>query len=164
MIVTKLLKQDHEKVKELFEEFESLGERAFKGKLRVYRAIRQELDIHTQIEEELFYPAVKRAAISDDSTIVVEAYAEHDEVKILLGELEELDPQDEQFDAKMIALQEKVEHHVKEEERKLFALARKHLSRDDLLELGAELEGRKHELMGEPMAEREASKRPEQRT
>ena len=137
-----LLEQDHKAVKKLFQEFEAKTDRAFQGKLELYRQIRQELEIHTQIEEQIFYPAAK--AIAPD--MIAEAVEEHTQVERLLEELQEIEPSDDRFDAKMKVMMENVEHHADEEEKEMFPEAKKVL-RDDLEPLGQQMEARKERLL-----------------
>src|SRR5687768_16228934 len=97
MDAIELLEQDHKAVKQLFREFERKTDRAHKGKLELYQQIKQELEIHTQIEEQIFYPAVKEIV----PDMVADAMEEHNQVDRLLAELEGMDPSDERFDSKM---------------------------------------------------------------
>jgi iron-sulfur cluster repair protein YtfE (RIC family) len=138
-----LLEQDHRKVKELFKEFEGLTDRAKAHKERMYETIRTELEIHTKIEEEIFYPAARRV----DEDMIAEAIEEHHIVDRLLKELKSTEAGDEQFDAKMKVLMENVEHHVEEEEGELFPTVRREMKGDRLSELGSEMMERKKELM-----------------
>ena len=152
MKVTKLLKKDHDKVRALFKEYESAGERAHQSKRRLVETISQELAVHAKLEEELFYPVVKAVRAKEAKDTVSEAIEEHEIVKRLLLELAELGPEDEQYDAKVKVLQENVEHHAKEEEREMFPVAEDHLSDDELMELATELESRKELLLEEQPA------------
>jgi hemerythrin superfamily protein len=135
---------DHRKVDELFSEFGGLGERAVKSKEEICRKVCQELTVHAQIEEEVFYPRIREEAekVNDE---VLESLEEHHLIKILVGELNDLGPGDEAFDAKMQVLQEQVEHHVKEEEKEMFPAVRKLLSEEVLDELGQALVDAKKE-------------------
>jgi hypothetical protein len=139
----KLLTQDHREVEELFEKFEKASGEGRKEKLA--RQICTELKIHSMIEEEIFYPAL-RGKISDDD--LDEAYVEHDGAKVLINDIEAGEPSDEFYDAKVKVLQEEIEHHVKEEEKQrdsLFSQARK--TDVDLEALGRQMAARKQELM-----------------
>jgi hemerythrin-like domain-containing protein len=141
-----LLKDDHKKVKGLFEEFEALGDRAHKQKRELVDKALQELEVHTQIEEEIFYPAVKESAAKEGRELIVEAYEEHGVVKRLMEEIKELEPEDEKYSAKFKVIQDSVKHHIKEEENELFPQAKKALgSQAD--EIGDRMEERKLELM-----------------
>src|SRR5262245_64117799 len=130
-----LLKEDHKRVKELFRKFEQAGDRAYATKRKPVGRITEELSIHAAIEEQVFYPSVRRAvAAADDG--VLESLEEHHVVKWTLSELERMDPMDERYDAKVTVLIESVEHHIGEEEEEMFPKVRKALSRTQLNELG----------------------------
>src|SRR5919199_1960286 len=137
-----LLTQDHREVEALFEKFEKAGSDGSKEKLA--RQICTELKIHTMIEEEIFYPAL-RGKVEDDD--LDEALVEHDGAKVLVNDIEAAEPSDDFYDAKVKVLQEEIEHHVKEEERQsgnLFSQARK--ADVDLAALGEQMAARKAEL------------------
>jgi hypothetical protein len=136
-----LLKADHRKVEDLFEKYES----ARSKKADIARQICMELTIHTMIEEEIFYPACRKAGV--DSDMMDEANVEHDGAKSLIAELENGAPGEPYYDAKVKVLSEEIKHHVKEEEQRggVFAQARE---KDlDLESLGTEMAARKKELM-----------------
>jgi hemerythrin-like domain-containing protein len=137
-----LIKSDHKTVEALFKRAEKLGEGALKEKKQVVQQIIRELAIHAAIEEQVFYPAVRKAikAAEDD---VPEALEEHHIVKWTLSELEGMNPKDERFDAKLTVLMESVRHHVKEEEGDLLPQVAKKMSREALLALGKALESAK---------------------
>ena len=107
-----LLKADHRKVEQLFEEFDQA--RRSDSKARIVEQICTELKIHTIIEEEIFYPAVKPKI---DAAIVEEGVIEHDGAKILINDLAQADPKSDYYDAKVKVLSEEIKHHVAEEER-----------------------------------------------
>jgi hypothetical protein len=138
-----LLKADHRKVEELFEQFEKASGTASKEKLA--KQICTELKIHTTIEEEIFYPAF-RGKIEDDT--LDEAYVEHDGAKVLINDIEAGTPDEEFYDAKVKVLSEEIEHHVHEEEMRetgMFAQCRK--TDVDLVALRDMMTVRKQELM-----------------
>lgn len=140
---THLLAKDHRTVEDLFEKYEKASGAENKAKLA--KQICTELKIHTLIEEEIFYPAL-RGKIEDD--MLDEAYVEHDGAKVLVNEIASGGPDEEFYDAKVKVLQEQIEHHVKEEEKQqgnMFQQAR--ASDVDLKALGAEMLARKQELM-----------------
>jgi hemerythrin superfamily protein len=138
-----LLKEDHRTVEKLFKDFE--GAKGDGRKEKLARQICLELQIHTQIEEEIFYPAVE-GKIEED--LVKEAYVEHDAAKLLMAEIEAGSGQsDDYFDAKVQVLSEQIEHHVEEEEKELVPKVRK--ADVDLDALGEQLAARKAELMKE---------------
>src|ERR1700761_1813017 len=140
-----LLKSDHRKVEGLFVQYEAAEDDADKKALASQICL--ELKIHTMIEEEIFYPAL-RGQIYDDT--LNEGYVEHDGAKVLVNDIAAGDPADEFYDAKVTVLSEQIKHHVHEEEMPdigMFAQARE--SGVDLVLLGADLKARKQELMTE---------------
>lgn len=139
---TKLLRADHKLVSTLFDQYES--SRSKEKKKALIEQICQELTIHAQIEEEIFYPKVQVAL--KDHELVPEAKVEHETLKHLIGQLEEGEPGDEDFDAKVKVLSEYVKHHVREEQREIFPKVQS--TNLDLQALGAELSQRKEELKG----------------
>ena len=143
MDAIQLLKADHTKVDALFKQYEKA--RA-PQKEKLVQTICQELKVHTQIEEEIFYPALWAAATQKDEVddLLDEAKVEHNSAKQLIGELEAGAPGEELFDAKVKVLGEYIRHHVKEEHRDIFPLARKRL---DIKAIGEQLAQRKAELM-----------------
>jgi len=106
------------------------------------------LKVHASVEEEIFYPAVKKARAEETKDEVREAYEEHKQIKALLAALSKTTPDDETFDSKVKVLQEDVEHHVKEEEGKMFPDAKKFLNNEGLQTLGEQMAARKSELEG----------------
>jgi hemerythrin-like domain-containing protein len=149
-----LLKADHEKVAELFEQLETAGGQA---KLRVFEQIKTELDLHAHIEEKIFYPALEKPKQTHDLTL--EAYEEHDVVKKLLRELSRAKTANEEWEAKAKVLQENVEHHVEEEENELFTKASSVLSADDIEALGERMEEEKARQQGRGGARKSAAKK-----
>ena len=141
-----LLKEDHRTVEKLFEEFESAKGDGRKQKLA--HQICLELSVHATIEEEIFYPACEGKV---DEDLLKESYVEHDAAKVLIAEISAAEgSDDEYFDSKVKVLQEEIEHHVEEEEKRLeglFAQARK--AELDLDALGEQLAMRKQELSEE---------------
>jgi hemerythrin superfamily protein len=139
-----LLTADHREVSDMFEQFDQLGDRATTSKEKLKDKICKALIAHTTIEEEIFYPAV-RAKIEEGEDMVDEAVVEHAAAKDLIKQLQEMQPDDELYDAKVKVLGEQIEHHVKEEEKEMFPKVKK--SGLDLLALGQEMAMRKQELM-----------------
>jgi len=135
-----LLKADHHTVEQLFDDITSTKARSKKQSL--IKKIIKELSIHAAIEEQVFYPAV-RDAVHEAEAQVLEALEEHHIVKWVLSELEKMSPDDERFDAKVKVLCETVTRHVKEEEGKLFKMARETMNKKALDELGRALEAAK---------------------
>ena len=136
-----LLKADHEAVSQLFAEYEKT--RSVPNKKALVAKICTALSVHAQIEEEIFYPAVKAAL--KDKLLVPEAAVEHAGVKDLIAQLKGLEPDGEMYDAKVKVLSEYVKHHVKEEQNEMFPKAR--ASSIDMAELGARLAARNDDLM-----------------
>jgi hemerythrin superfamily protein len=150
-----ILKQDHDEVEKLFDQYEDAKEEGnAELKVEIVTAVCKALTMHASVEEEIFYPAMRRheEAAAD---LVDEAAVEHQTLKNLVGELVDATPDDDLYDAKVKVLSEYVKHHVKEEEGELFPMARK--SELDLDELGAKLLQRKAELAAD--AERPARRR-----
>ncbi|MDT5158129.1 MAG: hypothetical protein QOC61_2260 [Acidobacteriota bacterium] len=139
-----LLKEDHKKVSGIFEQIEPTTERAEKTRTELYAQLRQELDIHTKVEEAIFYPAIKRAA--ETRKIVLEGFEEHHVVKMLLKELDSMPVDTEQWMAKFTVLKENVEHHVEEEEGEMFQKTRDVLSEDEINQLGVQMAEMKQQL------------------
>jgi len=140
-----LLTADHREVADMFDEFEGLSDRAKSSKKKLADKICNALVIHTTIEEEIFYPAVRAALTSkDDQDKLDEAIVEHAAAKDLIRQIQEMDPEDDLYDAKVKVLGEEVEHHVGEEEKEMFPNVKK--SDLDLVALGQELAMRKQEL------------------
>ena len=144
-----LLKQDHRTVEELFAQFEKAGGDGRKQKLATQICL--ELSVHASIEEEIFYPACEGKI--EDEDLLKEAYVEHDGAKLLIAEILAGEPSDEFYDSKVKVLQEQIEHHVEEEEKRmegLFSQARK--AGLDMDMLGEELAARKQQLRSEYQA------------
>ena len=133
-----LLKNDHEKVAGILEKIDATTERAAKGREELFTQLKNELDVHARIEEEILYPVLEEYEETRD--ISLEAYEEHALVKQLLEELAAAPKDDETWTAKFTVLKENVEHHVEEEEGEMFTKARKVLSEDEIEQLGARLE------------------------
>ena len=142
-----LLKNDHDEAKELFKQYEKAGDNALSKKLALFEQIRDALTVHMDIEETIFYPAVKAVRDEKVKDEVREADEEHHVVKLLLAELGKMNLSDEQFDAKLTVLKENVEHHIEEEEDELLPDAKKKLSPELLDQLGDEMEERKEALL-----------------
>lgn len=133
-----LLKQDHETVADLLEKIDKTTERGIKTREDLFARLKAELDVHTKIEETIFYPALENEDETRDITL--EAFEEHRLVKQLLSELESMSKDAEEWTAKFTVLKENIEHHVKEEEGEMFEKARKVLSKEDQQTLGTRLE------------------------
>jgi len=136
-----LLRADHKKVSALFDEFEKT--RASSRKKAIVAEICQELTVHTALEEEIFYPAVKDAL--KDHELVPEANVEHASVKDLIAQVEGVEPDGEVYDARVKVMGEFVKHHVKEEQNEMFPKAQK--TKLDLVALRDQMMARKEELL-----------------
>lgn len=133
-----LLKEDHRKVEQLFAQLESASG---KQKLQVFQQIKTELDLHTHIEEKIFYPALEEPEETHD--LALEAYEEHAVVKNLLKELGRAKTANDEWEAQAKVLQENVEHHVEEEENELFPKAESALGEEEIEALGEQMEAEK---------------------
>jgi iron-sulfur cluster repair protein YtfE (RIC family) len=138
-----MLTAEHREVSDLFEQYEKLTDRAKVSKKKLADQICNALILHTTIEEEIFYPAV-REAIKQAGDKLDEAVVEHAAAKDLIQQIQEMDPDDDLYDAKVKVLSEEIEHHVGEEEKELFPMARK--GGLDMAALGQEMASRKQEL------------------
>ena len=142
-----LLTEDHKAVKKIFKEFEKLKQNDGSDEEKSELVIRacQELTIHAQIEEEIFYPAI-RDGIEEDN-LMDEAEVEHASAKDLIAQLEAMEPGNDLYDARFTVLGEYIDHHVKEEQDEMFPKAKK--AKLDLKALGEDLAQRKNELRAE---------------
>jgi len=138
MKATDLLKKQHKSVKALFKQVEDTEDG--RRRRQLMDEIANELKIHTQIEEEIFYPTVREIGSSKAEEMVDESYEEHHVVDLVLAELPNVDPEDERFAAKMTVLSELVEHHADEEEDEMFPMAEKKLGKERLQQLGEQME------------------------
>jgi hemerythrin superfamily protein len=139
-----MLTADHKKVKRLFADFDKLKDAGSdEDKASIVDQICNELKIHTELEEEIFYPAVRKAI--DDGDLMDEALVEHAGAKDLIAQLEDASPEDDLYDAKVTVLGEQIDHHVKEEEGNMFPKAKK--AKVDTEALGATMLKRKITLM-----------------
>jgi hemerythrin-like domain-containing protein len=145
-----LLDADHRAVKRMFKEYEELtnsrGRSIAQKKIDLARQICHELTVHAQIEEELFYPALRE--VLKDTDMLAEAEVEHQSAKDLIAQIEGMGDADEMFDAKVKVLGEYVDHHIKEERNEIFPKARS-ARKLDLVGMRDEMMTRKEELMGE---------------
>lgn len=139
-----LLTSQHREVTAMFKEFEELSDRAKASKKKIADKICANLIMHAAIEEEIFYPAV-RGKGKEAEEMVEEAIVEHAAAKDLITQIQEMDPDEELYDAKVKVLGEQIEHHVEEEEKEMFPKVKK--MGLDLAALGQEMAGRRDELM-----------------
>lgn len=140
-----MLTADHKKVKGIFKQYETLKKKngPASEKAALVMEVCKELTLHAQLEEEIFYPAVREAI--DDSDLMDEAEVEHAGAKDLIAQLEAMKPGDDLYDARMTVLGEQIEHHVGEEEGEMFSQAKK--AKVDMVALGSEMAARKLILM-----------------
>lgn len=146
MDITKLLKHDHDEVRALFKEFFALGEDAKTSREQIAAKICKALEVHTRIEEELFYPELETATETADE--VREAYVEHKQAKTLIAEIKRMRSTAEDFDAKMKVLHENIEHHATEEEKEMLPDSKDVLDADEREAIGEEAAAMKQRLMG----------------
>ncbi|MDQ2735502.1 MAG: hemerythrin domain-containing protein [Pseudomonadota bacterium] len=138
---TALLRADHKKVSALFADFKKA--RSANRKKLIVAQICTELTVHAQIEEEIFYPAVKAAL--KDHELVPEANVEHQSVKDLIAQVKDVEPDGEMYDARIQVMGEFVKHHVKEEQNEMFPRAKK--TKLDMMALGERMAERKAQLL-----------------
>jgi hemerythrin superfamily protein len=152
MNAIELLKEDHKKVRALLSELTDTTKRAEKTRTELLAKIAKEIEVHTKIEEEIFYPAFKDAAgEGDDEALYFEAIEEHRCAgDLVLPDLLATDVTSDKFSGRAKVLKELIEHHAGEEEKEMFPKARELLGNEMLRELGAKMEARKAELMAMP--------------
>ena len=136
-----LLKDDHKKVAGILEKLDATTERGVKTREELFTQLKTELDIHAEIEETIFYPALEEHDETRDITL--EGIEEHRIVKQFLAELDAMAKDDEVWTAKMTVLKENIEHHVEEEEGEMFSKARKALTDEEVESLGTRMEAAK---------------------
>ncbi len=146
-----MLTSDHKKVQKMFKDFEKMKEKDRDAAVELVGQILTELTVHAQIEEEIFYPALREAADEDAQELLDEAEVEHASAKDLISQIASMSPDEELYDAKVKVLGEYVKHHIKEEEDEVFPKAKK--SDLEMEELGSMMADRKTELMQEMGAE-----------
>jgi len=143
MNALELLKTDHEKVSELFEEFKSNEDG---DNTQLFAEIKAELEVHAHIEEAIFYPRMQAEGDEELQKIVLEALEEHRQMKMFLNEISELSDDSEKFNPKLKVLVEDTEHHVEEEEGEMFPVVESQFDEEQLEEIGAELEAEKRKF------------------
>ena len=145
MDVFKLLKQDHQEVKQLFKKIEETSDGAIKTREKTFKELARELAVHASVEERIVYPRLQEIENLED--MVKEGIEEHHVVEQLMEEIAQLSADDEQWMPKVTVLKELVEHHVEEEEKELFPKASKALDQDEAEELGQTVEEEKKEIL-----------------
>lgn len=155
-----LLEQDHQKVKKLMGEIEKTTERGVKTREELFTKLVEELTIHEQIEEQVFYPAVKeRATTKKLEELVAESYEEHHFVDMVKSELEGTPFDAEEWGAKFKVMMENIEHHAfEEEEGKMFPKVRKAFTTEELEDLGTQMAELKEQLQ-QPAPQAQAGRR-----
>jgi hemerythrin-like domain-containing protein len=138
-----MLKEDHQRVKDLFAQYEATSNAEAKWTLA--EEVFVELETHAQLEENIFYPSVNEET-EEGPALVKESLQEHATVKQLIAELRQMGPQNNRFDAKFHEMMHNVEHHVEEEEAEMFPLAEEELA-EDLDEMSAEMQELKKEIL-----------------
>lgn len=139
-----LLTADHNEARAMFKQYQDLGDRAYATKKKLATDVCNALTVHAQIEEEIFYPALRTQG-KEFQDLLDEAEVEHAGAKELIAQIEGMDPEDDLYDAKVKVLGEQIDHHATEEEDEMFPKCRK--TKLDLVALGEELLARKEELM-----------------
>ena len=143
MEAIKLLKQDHDEVKKIMEKLDSTTERGVKTREELFTKLKNEMEVHEIIEEEIFYPALKEHPKAKE--IVLEGYEEHHVVDTIMGEISAVPYDDETWGAKFSVMKENIEHHIEEEEGEMFPKAREIFSADDLEDMGERMAARREE-------------------
>jgi hemerythrin superfamily protein len=144
-MILNLLKEDHKQVNDLLEQIVDTTGRAAKKRQELFEQVKTALLAHSHAELEVFYkPLLEKG---DDPDALLEAEVEHQVVERLLDDIEQSEPSDEKWLAKVTVLSELVQHHVKEEEKEIFKLARETFGRNELEQMGQEFEARKQQEM-----------------
>lgn len=138
-----MLKQDHDKVEKAFKDFEKMDRQDAESCRRLVATVCQDLKVHTTLEEEIFYPAVRETI--DDEDLMNEAAVEHETAKMLIEQLENMDDDDPNYHATFTVLGEYVKHHIQEEQGEMFPAAKK--AKVDLEAIGERMRARKEELV-----------------
>lgn len=153
MNAIELLMQDHKLVKKLLEELSTTTERAVKKRAELLQRIEHELQIHTALEEDILYPAIKEAGGKEEAKMYYEAKEEHRTVdSLVLPDLLHTETDTVAFAGRVKVMKELLEHHIEEEESELFPTAKKLLGKDVLEQLGQAMQAQKKMLKGTPHA------------
>jgi hemerythrin superfamily protein len=145
MDATTLLRNDHEAVDRLFTQLVGTAPSDVAGRRMVFRLIKTELEAHSRVEEDVFYPAVMRLRSAQARESVRSALEDHQVIDGILAEIDQMEPEDPRFTARVAALRQSVERHVVAEEGALFAEARIHLTDERLETLGRQMEARRRD-------------------
>ncbi len=138
MNATELLKQDHQEASGLMDELETADKGNMSSTKKLFTQLKDALTLHTQIEEQIFYPALEQHEETKD--MIGEAFSEHKEVKEMLEEMSTMTPGDDEFMDKLTELRDSVEHHVEEEETEMFPKAERVLGQSRMQELGRQMQ------------------------
>jgi len=142
-----LLKADHEKVKGILSQLSESTDRALKKRVDLLDKLEMEITIHTQLEEQILYPAFKEAGGKEEDEMYYEAKEEHRTVdSLVLPDLKNTDPSTPEFAGRVKVVKELLEHHIEEEETEMFPKAKKLLGKAKLDELGEQMEVMKASL------------------
>ncbi len=141
-----ILKDDHDTIKNLFVQYEEAPREACETRQWIAQHMFREIDLHSQLEEQIFYPAVRSVASDEGHDLILEGLEEHHIIELVIEELRDSYPTDEDYDAKFKVLRENVEYHIRKEEREMFPIAKEEL-RDHLDQLGDEMWRRKEILL-----------------
>lgn len=142
-----MLREDHDKVRELLSQLSSTTNRAAKKRSELLQKLKKEVLIHTQIEEEIFYPAFRDSKAEESKRLFYEAKEEHRAVdELVLPDVETTEPSSEEFAGRIKVLKDMIEHHAEEEEKEIFPKSKKALGKEELEELGERMAERKQEL------------------
>jgi Hemerythrin HHE cation binding domain len=137
---TSVLAHDHQHLRRLLEELAAATtERAYDRKKAIFRALKAALHVHARLEEDVFYPAVMKLRSAAARVQVKEALEEYQAVDSIVAEIDQMEPDEGEYDAKIEGLRASIEHHIGEEERAMFAEARNHLTDDRLQALGRQM-------------------------
>ena len=147
---TAILARDHEQLRRLLVDLaDASATGAFDRKKELFRVFKAALHIHATLEEEVFYPAVMKLRSAWAREAVREALEEHQAVDSIVAEIDQMEPEDNQYDAKLLGLRASVEHHISQEESAMFAEARNHLTDDRLQALGRQMVSLLEKMPGE---------------
>jgi hemerythrin superfamily protein len=142
MTFFEILKKDHEEVKQLFSQIEKGGA----NKEKLFSQIQQELKVHMDAEEKFFYPALEKHPEAKEK--VLEGYEEHHVAKTAITEIAKVSPSNERWKAKVSVLKELIDHHVQEEEKELFKMAKKALDENEIKQITEKIQQQKKKAMG----------------
>jgi hemerythrin-like domain-containing protein len=146
MRATTILKKDHRMVSALMMALEMTPKINGMARKPLFDQIRNSLMVHTQVEEEIFYPAIRNLAFGSEAGKIDEAYREHQTVKDLLNQMSNMDVTSDEFDGKLAELKQNIQHHVDEEENQMFPMVNSRMSDERLEDIGERMHSRKINL------------------